>query len=183
MGLDYTNGCVNFRDFGAYVNLIAETPLLPEKKLYRGGSIDYVLSLTEIENVQSILNLRQGPDPMNFDIDYYHFPMANKVEKYHTEQKTVRLWLNTILQLFEDNTLQFPILIHCLSGKDRTGIVVAALLSILEIPKEIIKEEYLLSKGNVQEEWIQMALNGFEDYRAYFNRVDIETVVRNVLGV
>lgn len=40
MGLDYTEGCVNFRDFGGYVNLIAGQNLLPEGKLYRGGSID-----------------------------------------------------------------------------------------------------------------------------------------------
>ena len=32
MGLDYTSGCVNFRDVGEWVNLLASRPVLP-----RGG--------------------------------------------------------------------------------------------------------------------------------------------------
>ena len=131
MSLDYTDGCVNFRDIGGYINLLLEKEVLPEGKLFRGGSIDYVEQWTEIEEAASILNLRNGRDPINFEAQYFHFPMSNKVEKYDTSLKEVRVWLNNILKTFEEETLAFPILIHCLSGKDRTGIVVAALLLIL----------------------------------------------------
>lgn len=180
MGLDYTEGCVNFRDFGGYVNLIAGKNLLPEGKLYRGGSIDYVEDLKEIGQVKSIINLRNGRDRADFEVNYFHFPMSNKIEKYNTSLKEVQLWLNTIFQVFE-TAIEFPVLIHCLSGKDRTGIVVAALLLLLEIDPIIIEEEYLLSQGEVQLELIQTSINGMQDIEQYFNRVDINQLRKNIL--
>ncbi len=62
MGLDYTEGCVNFRDIGGYINLMEGENILSEKILYRGGSIDYIKNLNEIENVNTIVNLRNGQD-------------------------------------------------------------------------------------------------------------------------
>jgi len=40
---------------------------------------------------------------------------------------------------------QYPILIHCTQGKDRTGIVVALLLLMLDVPKYTVIEDYLLT--------------------------------------
>jgi len=181
MGLDYTDGCVNFRDVGGYVNLILGKETLPESKLFRGGSIDYVEDLNEIGQAQSIINLRNGQDYKAFEVDYFHFPMSNKVEKYDTSQKEVRKWLNEILKVFEDNTLRFPVLIHCLSGKDRTGIVVAAILLILGIDQSTIQEEYLLSQGEVKPELIQWSLDGMQNLDHYFNRVDLNKIRENIL--
>ncbi|MEH6759349.1 MAG: tyrosine-protein phosphatase [Parasphingorhabdus sp.] len=54
---------------------------------------------------------------------------------------------DTFLHLF--NSLQeeqvTPALIHCTSGKDRTGFAVALLLNILGVPKSVIWEDYMLS--------------------------------------
>lgn len=182
MGLDYTQGCVNFRDVGAFVNLILEKEVLPEKKLYRGGSIDYIKDLEDIGTPKTIINLRNGSDPDTFSLAYFHFPMANKYEKYDTCQKEVRYWLNEIVQVLENPNLEYPILIHCLSGKDRTGIVVAAILLILGIDKEVIIEEYLLSDGEVSRERIQLAMEGMKNVETYFNRVDIDKVRDNLFG-
>lgn len=181
MGLDYTDGCVNFRDVGAFINLISEKQVLPEGRMYRGGSIDYVKDHKEIDDVKSIINLRNGDDPDGFDSVYYHFPMSNKVEKYDTTQKEVRIWLNNIIGLFENPTVSYPVLIHCLSGKDRTGIVVAAILLILGVDKHIIIKEYLLSDGDVEESLITMSMEGMEPLETYFNRVDLVNVKRNIL--
>ena len=182
MGLDYTDGCVNFRDIGGYINLILEKEVLPEGKLFRGGSIDYIERLADIGHIKSLINLRNGKDPENFDITYYHFPMSNKIEKYNTSLKEVRVWLNSILKVFEDERLEFPILIHCLSGKDRTGIVVAALLLILGLEKTVIEQEYLLSQGEIKLELIQESIKGFENIEAYFNRVDLKKIRKNILN-
>ena len=62
--------------------------------------------------------------------------MSNKIEKYDTRRKEVRRWLNQIVKEIENLDLKYPILIHCLSGKDRTGIVVAAVLLILDYSTE-----------------------------------------------
>jgi protein-tyrosine phosphatase len=42
-----------------------------------------------------------------------------------------------------------PILVHCAAGKDRTGIAVALLLSILDVPPETIMQDYLLTNDAV----------------------------------
>lgn len=181
MGLDYTDGCVNFRDVGVFVHLISGKQILPENHIYRGGSVDYVTAHEEIDHVKSVINLRNGSDPHDFDIDYLHFPMSNKVEKYDTSQKEVRIWLNKIIGAFENPNLKYPVLVHCLSGKDRTGIVIAAILLILGIDKKIIIEEYLLSDGEVNENLISMSIEGMKDIDDYFNRVDLIKVKENIL--
>src|SRR5271167_1866417 len=38
-----------------------------------------------------------------------------------------------------------PILVHCAAGKDRTGIAIALLLAVLDVPRETIIEDYLLT--------------------------------------
>lgn len=180
MGLDYTDGCVNFRDTGEFINLIAGKQFIQEGKLFRGGTIDYVKRHDEIALVKSIISLRNGPDPKSFEADYYHFPMSNKIEKYDTSQKEVRIWLNQIMSVFQGDDFKFPFLIHCLSGKDRTGIVIATLLRILRIDQKIIMEEYLLSEGEVKSQWLQLALDGINDPKKYFNRVDLDLIQANL---
>lgn len=180
MGLDYTDGCVNFRDVGAFINLIVGKPLFQEEKLYRGGSIDYVKEHAEIANVKSVISLRNGPDSASFGADYFHFPMSNKIEKYDTRQKEVRVWLNQIMAVFDHRDMKLPVLIHCLSGKDRTGIVISAILLILGIDEKIIEEEYLLSDGEVKSELIQMAMDGMSATERYFNRIELEVVRTNL---
>jgi protein-tyrosine phosphatase len=41
-----------------------------------------------------------------------------------------------------------PLLIHCASGKDRTGFAAAVVLMTLGVPREAILEDYLLSKDS-----------------------------------
>jgi protein-tyrosine phosphatase len=180
MGLDYTDGCVNFRDVGGYINLINDKKILQEKRFLRGGSIDYVKMPSEIGHAKTIINLRNGADEAAFDAEYLHFPMSNKIEKYDTSQKEVNIWLNQIVKTFENPNVKFPVLIHCLSGKDRTGIVIAAILLIIGIKQEIIIEEYLLSEGEVKEQWIQLAMDGMQDVDAYFNRIDLQNVRKHL---
>lgn len=182
MGLDYTDGCVNFRDVGEYLQLIKEESTFPTGRLYRGGSIDYVKHIGEISNPGSVISLRGSVDYQQFDIDYYHFPMDNKIEKYHTGKNEVRRWLNDIIQLFEDKALKYPVLVHCLSGKDRTGIVIAALLLICGIDRETITEEYLLSEGKVDRVLIGNAINGMINLEGYFHKVNLTKVRNNLLG-
>lgn len=43
-----------------------------------------------------------------------------------------------------------PHLIHCASGKDRTGLMVAFLLLALDVPRPVVFDDYLLSNGDWQ---------------------------------
>jgi protein-tyrosine phosphatase len=40
-----------------------------------------------------------------------------------------------------------PALFHCTTGKDRTGWAAAALLTLLEVPDDVVMEDFLLSSG------------------------------------
>ena len=177
MGLDYSSGCVNFRDVGEALELIADASVFPQQRLFRGGKIDFVTDASTIKTPGTILNLRRGTDPQELPSTYAHFPASNDLEKYETSNREVRRWLNEIVSFFGDRSTEYPVLIHCTSGKDRTGVVVAALLTIVGIDRSLIVEEYLLSDGEVRSEWIEMALDGMADSTKYFNRVDLQTVV------
>lgn len=180
MGLDYSSGCVNFRDVGESLELIADSPIFPTRKLFRGGKIEFVTNAAKIQHPATILNLSRGVDPQDIPAIYAHFPASNDLEKYDTSNREVRRWLNEIVAFIGQPETQFPVLIHCTSGKDRTGVVVAALLTIAGIDRSIIIEEYLLSDGNVQPNWIEMALDGFADPVSYFNRVDLQVVAQKL---
>ena len=42
---------------------------------------------------------------------------------------------------------EVPVLVHCAAGKDRTGIAIALLLEVLDVPYETIVEDYLLTNA------------------------------------
>jgi protein-tyrosine phosphatase len=142
--------------------------------------LDYVESATQIGCPGSIINLRQNSDPPYccFGADCFHFPISNDYEKYHTSTPEVRRWLVEILGVLAGSVRRYPILIHCTSGKDRTGVVVAALLHVLGVPRAWIVEEHLLSEGEVCRGWIEGAINGFPDAIAYFKGVDLARLKR-----
>ena len=45
------------------------------------------------------------------------------------------------------------VLVHCHAGKDRTGIVVALLLSLAGVPNDVIVEDYAASQGHLWPLW------------------------------
>jgi len=178
MRLDRTDPehVVNFRDVGEFVNEIARRPLLPETRLYRGGSIHYIAGLHVIKNPRTIFNLRRGHDPEFPGVDNLQFPTVTDADTYHTEDPDVQKWLARIMATLARG-IRWPLYVHCNSGKDRTGVVVAVLLRILEIPREIIVEEYRLSLGdNVLEGNIETVLAGISEPDAYFSGINLEAI-------
>ena len=155
---------------------------MPPGRLYRGGKLDFVTSAVHIGSPKTIINLRKSEDAYSFDAHTLHFPISNDFEKYETSSREVRQWLRKVISVFEDRDLVYPVLVHCTSGKDRTGVVIAALLKILQIPDAIIVEEYLLSDGAVKAEWIMLALQGIGDPVKYFDRLDLSKIRANIRG-
>jgi protein-tyrosine phosphatase len=176
MNLDYTSGCVNFRDVGESVNILAARNYLPVGKLFRGGKLDFVSSPEEIHAPKVIINLRKSKDSQTFGAQIFDFPISNDLEKYETFRPQVRQWLCRVIRVFEDEELLPPFLIHCTSGKDRTGVAIAALLKLLEVPDTIIVEEYLLSKGEVKKEWIEQAITGLGNPNSYFQKINLKKI-------
>ena len=183
MSLDYSQGCVNFRDVGEFINLLAAQILLPVGKLYRGGKLEFVVSAAHIGSPRTIVNLRKGDDTNTFNTRVFHFPISNDYEKYETTNRQVKQWLRNVISIFENSDLAYPVLVHCTSGKYRTGVVVAALLKILQVPDSIIVEEYLLSDGFVKAELILMSLQGISDPAKYFSSIDLNRIRSNFKAI
>jgi protein-tyrosine phosphatase len=71
---------------------------------------------------------------------------------------------------------QLPILFHCTTGKDRTGWAAAAILSLLEVPKDQIYEDYLRSNEYI----LPFYQNVIEDFVAAGGE---ESIPLAILGV
>jgi protein-tyrosine phosphatase len=176
--LDYTDpaAAVNFRDVGLFINLIAGRVLLPERRLLRGGAVKWLQDLAAIGHPRTIFCLQGSADEQQPAVCNHHFPIANDIEKYDTSRSEVRTWLRGIVRTVESGAIEFPLYVHCLSGRDRTGIVVAALLKICGAQDEHIVEEYQLSVGAESPEPIRLALAGMGDLTTYFKGVDLDRV-------
>lgn len=53
-----------------------------------------------------------------------------------------------IMEVMAD-TSNYPIMIHCTQGKDRTGLVIMLLLLLLDTPLDAISTDYLASEGEL----------------------------------
>jgi protein-tyrosine phosphatase len=179
MPLDHSAGCVNFRDVGEFLAVLGDDRL-PPGRLLRGGKLTFIEDWDEIDRAATIINLRGGPDPRRFDAAYRHHPRPNNLSTYDTTDRGVRRWLCAVLGEIAEADL--PVMLHCTSGKDRTGVAVAAVLMVLGVHRSRIVEEYLLSDGEIRREWIVGALDGMSDPYRYFDRVDLEMLRRRLLG-
>jgi protein-tyrosine phosphatase len=184
MTLDYSDPekSANFRDVGLFVNLILGRRSLEEGKLLRGGSIKNVLDFSNIGNPVTILCLKNGSNLTRSGIRTFHFPRPNTSDCYLTGEHDVRSWLRAIVRSLAEPNLALPLYIHCHSGRDRTGVVVATLLRILNIPTEAIIEEFLLSEGADRAK-ISSAMTGIEDVNSYFPSNHLMAIRRALLCV
>ena len=127
-GLDYTNpdAAVNFRDVGEFINLIAAERVLPEQRVFRGGTIKSLRSAAVIGNPRTIFNLQKGPDRETPGVRNCHFPISNDHEKYHTASPEVRAWLRQIVQTVEDGIeSRFPRVSWWFSAPTLRGFVLS----------------------------------------------------------
>ena len=88
-------------------------------------------------------------------------PAENDDEKYETSDKNVYAWVKQVISAIEESGAILPILIHCRSGRDRTGVIVAAILWKLGVSNDVIIEEFKLSPKTKSENIIK-TLDGLE---------------------
>jgi protein-tyrosine phosphatase len=138
----------NFRDVGEMLALWLDESPIPAGRLLRGGRFDTMVNADDLGSPATILNLRRGPDPIHLaDVTRIHVPADDDIENYDTRQRLVRRWLSKALSVLATPELVWPVYVHCTSGRDRTGIVIAGALLAIEVPREVVAEEYMLSDG------------------------------------
>ncbi|MCB1087167.1 MAG: tyrosine-protein phosphatase [Verrucomicrobiae bacterium] len=138
----------SFRDVGATVNRLCGHELMMETLLYRSGEILLVESLSLIGNPKTIVNLEEGRDRTWGEGEIgIHLPFPNTSEVYDPSSPDTVKWIGEVLNVLGIEGLKFPVLVHCAAGKDRTGAIIAVLLSLVGIPSERIVAEYSESEG------------------------------------
>lgn len=155
-----SDNVTNFRDVGEWVNVIAGRTLLHEKRLLRGGSIRQCFSPAEAGAPKLIVCLKTGLDRDDW-APVLHHPKPDTAEVYQTAERGVRDWIKAVLSALAQHR-QDPVYIHCHAGRDRTGVIIAAILKGAKVPDSIIKEEFLLSDG-ARAEAITEALRGLQE--------------------
>jgi protein-tyrosine phosphatase len=84
---------------------------------------------------------------------------SNGLQKSYREYVTnFRLEFGKIIKLAADSR-NLPLLIHCTAGKDRTGFACAMLQLALNMPPELVMQDYLLSNNHLHEFKEQMLNN------------------------
>jgi protein-tyrosine phosphatase len=154
-------GLFNLRDLGGYPSAGGE---LPWRTLLRSDALHQVdaeglrvladLDLRTIIDLRTHMEAELGPSPLGrLNARHVHVSvLGGDLENLPLELDAIYAYViaecgsaiaNAIRPLCSAEA--FPALVHCSAGKDRTGIVIAMILSVLGVPDEIIAADYGLS--------------------------------------
>ncbi len=180
--------CKNLRDVSTLV------PQFPRGVILRGGSVDY-LTLNDIGNPRTILNLRKQLDN---ESQFMQEPSERRpvmiqvakdkdLESYNVHERDTQKWILSVVKLFEStDTIRYPVLIHCASGKDRTGVIVACLLLICGMDRSVIELDFASSKG-LSSEHVTLMKRAIDHMLkkglpSYFRGVALDKIRHNLLS-
>jgi protein-tyrosine phosphatase len=83
---------------------------------------------------------KDAPDPATLTLDRIYAMMLERFGERFA----------AVLEVVADPSNQ-PVVFHCAAGKDRTGLVAALLLSVLEVDDEIIAADYAITAEHMDE--------------------------------
>lgn len=190
-------GCFNFRDLGGYP--VAGGRRVRWRLLYRSDALHH-LTQRDVELLQEelrighIVDLRSsaevasegqgllasGPARIHH-LPLYDGPSAEGRERAESLSLADRYFLmadfarKPIVRVLE--TLagsDAPAVYHCAAGKDRTGVISAVLLGLLEVPDEIIVADYAASQEQLDA--IVDRLMGAEGYQTMLEALPADTL-------
>jgi protein tyrosine/serine phosphatase len=161
-------GTFNFRDVGGYVGLDGRT--VRWGRLYRSDSLHRIddadrEAFHEL-GVRTVVDLRRpreverdGRVPEYDGLAYHHihpeheewgrYDPAETLERYLADRyadlaETGAAGIGAALTVIADPS-NAPVVVHCVAGKDRTGIVCALTLALLGVDDGAVADDYALS--------------------------------------
>ena len=152
---------------------------MKEGVLFRGGKIEAIPSPDTIGSPNSIVNLRKGEDPLFDDIFSIYSPAPDSVEVYDITQGRNKKWVAETLRKILEIDEPFPCYIHCAAGKDRTGVIIVAILSAIGISPSLVRDEYMLSTGLLQPTLISETIELLSDLKIY-RKIDLQKLQYNL---
>ncbi|NUR84124.1 MAG: tyrosine-protein phosphatase [Nonomuraea sp.] len=161
----------NFRDVGGYA--AGNDRTVRWQRLYRADSLGWLdgddVTRFHALGVRTVIDLRHafeiskaGRVPETEGLSYRHLPIEGRpwdLDKQFDPAKGVgRFLADRYLEVSEDGVANLrqaieaiaeepnaPLVVHCAAGKDRTGILVALVLTLLGVSEEDIVADYALT--------------------------------------
>lgn len=192
-------GTYNMRDLGGYIT--KDDDIVKHKTLIRSGNLDKLPETSQNTlldyGIQTIIDVRDEWEAENYpnpfvsydEVKYYNLPLIGDAlsndegfqvdtrDYVHLNELYIKYidrcqpQIGQIISTVSDS--EMGIVIHCHAGKDRTGIIVALILSVIGIKDDEIANDYALSNQNIQHlisEW-----RAYEKSKGY----DMEQFERN----
>jgi protein-tyrosine phosphatase len=166
-------GTRNLRDIGGY-------PAGPGRQtrwrtLFRADALDRLPAASQRAfidlGLRTVIDLRR-PDELDSnpnvfrsspDVRYRHLAMFDVDPGEHPDGAAG--WYRGAVDSFRDRLVgvastllepdSLPAVIHCAAGKDRTGITIGLLLSAVGVPREIVADDYGLTKSCFAIRWVE----------------------------
>jgi protein-tyrosine phosphatase len=130
----------NFRDVGETINRLAARKVLRAGMLYRSGAIK---DATEaLPAAGTIINLRRQSDPKLGSAAMVQVAPAGPMNNYLVREPVFVDWIQRFYAAIA-GCIEWPVLVHCESGKDRTGVALALLLKHTGVDDDLVLREYL----------------------------------------
>jgi protein-tyrosine phosphatase len=165
------DGCLNFRDLGGYPTRGGRQ--MRWRQVFRSDALHHltpadVQRLREELRLGTIIDLRSsgerdsdGSGPLAGEaMDFHHLSLfenearrsappslASLADLYFLMAEFARTPIGRVITTLAESDA--PAVYHCAAGKDRTGVISAILLGLLDVPDEIIVADYAATRENL----------------------------------
>lgn len=207
------DGVCNLRELGGYVN--TEGKAIGGHRLWRSDALHQLSAagivqlraagLVAVIDLRDAAELERAPNPFarDEDIEYHHVPLLAKLDlsthsagisdedkdpllsMYCDIVTTRQAALHTAMSVLAEARSGL-VLVHCAVGKDRTGVFVALVLAMLDLPLETIVKDYALSEARIapfQERIIMQLTDSEEEARRILPLlVSVPATMKNMFG-
>ncbi|MFW9856472.1 MAG: tyrosine-protein phosphatase, partial [Candidatus Thorarchaeota archaeon] len=149
---------------------------------------DYFNKWVDEKGIKSIVDLRSEKEVLESPyvgnlpnkISYYNMPFFPVVSDDQTERIEASKKQESLIEAYRwaleqksdqiraifrflSLSTNYPLVIHCYAGKDRTGIIVALIHLLLGTRKTLIIQDYLISSTNANRDAISFLIDFIED--------------------
>jgi protein-tyrosine phosphatase len=162
-------GALNFRDIGGYP--ASNGGMTRWGAVYRSDSLHYLtpedLPVFDALSIKAIYDLRRTDELTRFPgpREHVHLELRGRIPQSEAESAALKTRLDGEQWLLADyrgmlagaaetfgylfsrlaDPERLPAVIHCVGGKDRTGMTIALLLTALDVEREVVLDDYQLT--------------------------------------
>ena len=164
-------GCFNFRDLGGY--RAGDGRSTRWRRLFRS---DHLSRLTETDRermesglgIATVLDLRDAATaselPQNVGANVVSLPLFDEEGMARMRPRVAEVSPRTLMRLVRTETTaeaiaaafallaeesSYPLVFHCLTGKDRTGLLAALVLGVLGVSDDDVTRDYAMTEHNM----------------------------------